>query len=421
MTVRRFARAAAVVAASSVALAGCAIPASSSTDADGAETTLTFWSYYTGTQAEWLDAQVAAFEDANPGVNIDVIETVGDQQDQKLLASVATGSTPDLFINNIVVDYPTLVSGGVAADLTAYWDAYADAEQFPDAAAWRTDGKVYNLLPFTNLIGLYYNQDVLNEVGIEEAPQTLDELTADLATIAADGRYKGIALSGAPTVEGAWLFAPELLGVGIGYCNFDGADVTAAFERAEAWADAGSTPQATATWDQTDAWQQFATGEFAFGINGNWNLGNAAAAEFAWGTAQYPAPAGGESIVYPGGEGFGIGANSEHKDLAWSFIEQAVLSADAGEAIYEAAGSIPVRADAAELPAIAEDEAVAPFVSAAQSAAAWPNNENTATIQTALGQAISSVYSGQTSAADASATAIADIAAAIEDGGGSCS
>jgi multiple sugar transport system substrate-binding protein len=406
-------------AAAAVLLSGCAI-SSGGGSVDGA-TKLTFWSYYTGTQADWLAAQVEQFEADNPGVTVDIVETVGDQQDQKLLASVATGTTPDLFINNIVVDYPTLVAGEVTADLTEYWDEYADASQYPEAAAWRTNGKVYNLLPYTNLIGLYYNADILAEVGIDGPPTTLDELTEDLATVAADGRYKGIALSGAPSVEGAWLFAPQLLGLGVDYCNFEGAEVEAAFERAETWAKAGSAPQATGTWDQTDAWQQFATGEFAFGINGNWNLGNAADADFAWGTAQYPAPTGGESVVYPGGEGFGIGSKSEHKDLAWAFIEQAVLSSQAGEAIFEAAGSIPVRADVADLQIIKDNVPVQPFVAAAQTAAAWPNNENTASIQTALGTAISSVWSGQTSAADASATAIADISAAIEDGGGTCS
>jgi len=397
-------------------LSACAISEAGGDDSQ----TLTFWSYYQGAQADWLAAQAAEFEENNPGVTVDIVKTVGDQQDQKLLASVATGDTPDLFINNIVVDYPTLVAGGVTADLTEYWDAFDDKDQFPESAAWSTDGKAYNLLPFTNLIGLYYNADILGEVGIDAPPTTLDELQTALEAVSADGRYQGIALSGAPDVEGAWLFAPELLGLGIGYCNFEGPEVDAAFERVETWAAQGYTPQATATWDQNDSWQQFATGEFAFGINGNWQLGNAAEASFEWGTAQYPAPEGGTSVVYPGGEGFGIGANSEKKDLAWKFLEEAVLTPEAGEAIFTIAGSIPVRADVAELPAIKDNVAVQPFVTAAQTAGTWPDNENTANIQKVLGQAVSSVISGQNTAAEGSAAAIADIKTSLEDGGGSC-
>ncbi|WP_435748119.1 ABC transporter substrate-binding protein [Microbacterium sp. PMB16] len=403
-------------------LSACAISdGTGGTGGSGDDQTLTFWSYYQGTQADWLQAQADEFEKNNPGMTIDIVKTVGDQQDQKLLASVATGDTPDLFINNIVVDYPTLVAGGVTADLTEYWDDFADKDQFSESATWTTDDRVYNLLPFTNLIGLYYNQDILSEVGIDTPPTTLDELQTALETVKADGRYQGIALSGAPTVEGAWLFAPQLLGQGIDYCSFEGPEVDAAFDRVETWAKAGYTPQATATWDQNDSWQQFATGDYAFGINGNWQLGNAAEAEFEWGTTQYAAPVGGESIVYPGGEGFGIGANSDKKDLAWKFLEEAVLTPEAGESIFTIAGSIPVRADVAELPAIRDNAQVQPFVAAAQTSGSWPKNENTANIQKALGEAVSSVISGQTSAADASAAAIADIKAAIEDGGGGCS
>lgn len=414
---RRLSRVSAAAAAA-LALSACALESNESSG-EGV-TTLTFWSYYSGTQAEWLDRQIEEFEDDHPDVRIDVVETVGDQQAQRLLASVSTGTTPDLFINNIVVDYLTLVSGDVFADITDEWDGFEDKDVFGETAAWETDGKVYNLLPFTNLIGLFYNEDVLDAVGIDEIPTTLDELTEALEAVESHGEYSGIALSGAPTVEGAWIFAPQLLGLDIGYCNFSGPEVDEAFERIENWSRAGYLPQATATWDQTDAWQQFATGEYAFGINGNWNLGNAADTDFAWGTAPYPAPDGGQSIVYPGGEGFGIGSTSEHKELAWEFLEQAVLSQDAGESIYDLAGSIPVRTDMAEILDLDANPEVQPFVAAAQSAANWPENENTANLQTRLGEAVSSVYSGQSSAAEASENARTTIEEAIRDGGGTC-
>lgn len=411
-------RTGAVLAASALLLSGCAISEDGGS-ADG-DTTLTFWSYYQGTQADWLADQATAFEEDNPGVTVKIVETVGDQHDQKLLASVATGTTPDLFINNIVVDYPTLSAGGVFEDLTPYWEDFAEKDQFPESVTWTTDGKVENLLPFTNLLGFYYNEDILAEYGITDAPTTLEALEEDLAIVTESGEHKGIALSGAPSVEGAWLFAPELLGLGVDYCNFEGDDVTAAFDRVERWAQAGYTPQATATWDQSAAWQQFMTGEYAFAFNGNWNLGNVKESGFAYGTAQYPAPEGGESVVYPGGEGFGIGAGSENADLAWKFIEQAVLTADAGESLFTAAGSIPVRADAAESEAIASDDYVQPFVEAAQTAGTWPNNTNTAAMQTALGTAVSSVISGESTGAQGAASATAAIAEAIEEGGGGC-
>jgi multiple sugar transport system substrate-binding protein len=413
-------RIAALVAAVAIGVSGCAI-SSTGSNAGSSEgtTTLTFWEYYQGTQLTWLKSQVKVFEKANPNVKINLVQVVGSQQDQKLLASVATGTTPDLFINNIVVDYPTLVAGGVTKDLTSYWNAYADKSEFPDSAVWKTKGKVYNLMSYTNLLGLFYNKDILDKNGITKPPTTLDELQADLAKVKAGGD-QGIALSGAPTVEGAWLFAPQLLGLGVSYCNFTGSKVTAAFDRVGDWAKDGYTPQATATWDQNASWQQFMTGKYAFGLNGNWQLGNVKSASFAYGTTQFPKPDGGKSVVYPGGEGFGIGAKSKHPELAWKFLQQAVLSKQGGESVFSAAGSIPVRSDLSDIPAIKKDAYVQPFVAAAQTSGQWPNNTNTANAQTALGKAVSGVISGQTTAAQGAQTAESDIKAALAKGGGTC-
>lgn len=413
--------AAAVAAATLLAITGCAISKTPATQESPGVTTLRFWEYYSaGGQADWLKAQTAKFEAANPDVKVQLVETVGSQQDQKLLAAVATGQGPDILINNIVVDFPTLVAGGVMKDITSEWDGYADKSQYPDGAAWKNQGKVYNLLSYTNLLGMYYNKDALASVGISTPPTTLDELEADMAKVEAGGKYKALAESGAPTVEGAWLFAPQLLGQGMNYCNFGGQPVTDAFNRLAGWAQKGYLPKATATWDQNAAWQQFATGKYAFGFNGNWQLGNAKKLKFGYGTTQFPSPAGGKSVVYPGGEGIAIGAQSKHPDLAWKYIQEVFLSKDGGESLYKAAGSIPVRADVASVPAIQKDALVQPFVKAAQDSGQWPNNPKTADMQTALGKAVSGVISGQLTAQQGADQAVKNVAAAQKAGGGTC-
>jgi multiple sugar transport system substrate-binding protein len=414
-------RFAAVATAALLGLTGCAISSNPSDNASsGGKVTLTFWEYYGGTQLTWLQGQVAKFEKANPKVDIKLVQTVGSQHDQKLLASVATGTTPDLFINNIVVDFPTLVGGGVMKDLTPYWNSYADKDQFPTAAVWKNNGKVYNLMFYTNLLGMFYNKDILQQYGITTPPKTLDEMQADMAKVKAGGKYKGVALSGAPTVEGAWLFAPQLLGEGINYCNFTGPQITPAFQRVATWSKNGYLPISAATWDQNAAWQQFSTGKFAFGINGNWQLGNVKTAKFKYGTTQFPAPPGGKSQVYPGGEGYAIGAKSKHADIAWKFLQQMVFSKAGGEGIYKVAGSIPMRADVADSPVIKADQYVQPFVTAAHDTAQWPNNKNTANMQTALGKAVSAVISGQKNPQQGAESAIQSIADAEKAGGGTC-
>lgn len=420
-TTTRWTSAVTLAVAALMAVSGCALSSTPSDSTSNGTVTLRFWQYYTaGGQADWLKAQTAKFETDNPGVKVDLVQVVGSQQDQKLLAAVATGNGPDLLINNIVVDFPTLVSGGVLKDITAEWDGYADKDQYPEATAWKNDGKVYNLLSYTNLLGMYYNKDILASVGITNPPTTLEDLQADMAKVEAGGKYKAMAESGAPTVEGAWLFAPQLLGKGVNYCNFSGQPVTDAFNRIADWAQKGYLPKATATWDQNAAWQQFMTGKYAFGLNGNWQLGNVKAAKFAYGTVQFPAPADGTSVVYPGGEGIGIGAQSKHPDLAWKYLQEVFLSKSGGEALFTAAGSIPVRADVASVPAIRKNTYVQPFIKAAQTSGQWPNNPKTADMQTALGKAVSGVISGQLSAQQGADSAIKNVNAAKKSGGGTC-
>lgn len=419
----RFRRTSAVAAAVAalLAISACAIFNTPSTSKSSGTTTLRFWEYYTaGGQADWLKAQTAKFEAANPGVQVQLVQVVGSQQDQKLLASVATGNGPDILINNIVVDFPTLVSGGVMKDITSEWNSYADKGQYPEGAAWKNNGKVYNLLSYTNLLGMFYNKDILASVGVTTPPTTLDELEADMAKVKAGGKYKALAESGAPTVEGAWLFAPQLLGQSIDYCNFSGPQVSNAFNRVADWAQKGYLPKATATWDQNAAWQQFMTGKYAFGFNGNWQLGNVKAAKFKYGTVQFPAPVGGKSVVYPGGEGIAIGAQSKHPDLAWKYLQSVFLSKEGGQALFAAAGSIPVRADVASVPEIKNNTLVRPFIQAAQTSGHWPNNPKTADMQTALGKAVSGVISGQLTAQQGADAATKNVAAAQKAGGGTC-
>jgi multiple sugar transport system substrate-binding protein len=418
---RRFRWVALAVTGAVMVASGCAVKSAPEGGADGGSKTLTFWNYYTGTQLTWLQDQAKAFEGKNPGVKVNLVQTVGSQHDQKLLASVATGSTPDLFINNIVVDFPTLVSGGVMLDLTKYWDGFAGKAKFPAGAAWKNDGKVYNLMSYNNLLGMYYNKNILDEYGIKP-PKTLDELTAAMKKVKAGGKYEGVALSGAPSVEGAWLFAPQFLGESVNYCNLDAnaGKVTSAFQRVADWRADNLLPRAAGTWDQNASWQQFMTGKYAFGLNGNWQLGNVKKANFGYGTVQFPAPADGKSQVFPGGEGFAIGAKSKNPDLAWKFLEQMIMSQQGGESVYTEAGSIPLNRDAAQTEAIKKDELVRPFVTAAQDTAAWPNNPQTATMQKALGTAVSSVISGQSKPDEAAQSAQKAIDDARQKGGGGC-
>lgn len=388
---------------------------------DGDGQTLTVWTYYvSGGQIEALEAQNELFADTHPDVEVEHVQIPFDQLASRLLAGVSTQDGPDVVFDNVVVEFPALAASGALLDMSDYWGAYGDAAQFPESAVWtHEDGGIYNVMSYTNLLAMFYNENVLSEYGIAP-PSTIDELETAMATVAAAGQYTPLAMSGVASPEGAWMFMPLLLSHGVNYCNLESDAVEDAFGTMERWASEGYIPTETATWDQADAWQAFVSGDYAFGFNGNWNLGDVDNAPFTVGTALYPAGGSEGSVVFPGGEGIGIGAFTDDPDLAWSYIEEVWMSSEAGQINFQESGQIPTRGDLADTPEVQENELAQPFVEAAKATAAWPGNPNTAAMQNAVGQALSGVISGGLSAADAAAMAIDEVNDEIEAGGGSC-
>lgn len=403
------------------ALTGCTVQSGSS----GNGQTLTVWTYYSDTlgKAE-LHARDTAWEAANPGWKVNQVQVPFDQLDQKLIAAAQTGNGPDVVVNNVVVDFPTLVAAGVLKDISSEWGAFADKAKFPSTAVWKSDGKVYNVMSYTNLLGLYMNTTITSQYGITQMPTTAAELEADLAKIKAGGKYEGLAEAGNPGVEGAWLFMPWLLSQNVNYCQLGQSTdkVTAAYSMISKWSKAGYLAQAASTWDQATAWQKFMTGDYAFGFNGNWNLGDATKnAKFTFQTGQFPSFDGsGRSTVYAAGEGLGIFGKTTHAAQAWDYLSKQWLSSDAELRNLKNGGSLPNRADLVSDSAVSSNTALVPFARATQNTAPWPNNPKTADMQTAIGKAVSAAISGQQDGPTAAGAAISGVQAAQTAGGGGC-
>lgn len=425
---KRAARAAAVAVAGVLALAACTsggdAASDATTDADTAngeavatdpaapalEGTVTVWHYFTDAQpqqTELMDRLAELAEAAHPGMTVDNVFVPYDQMNSQLIAATGAGTGPDIVVFN-GAEASTLALAGALAPLDDFWAGFADADQFPDSVIHSVNGTMYAAQGYVNLLGLWYNQDILEAIGVQP-PTTMDELEAAMAA-AVDAGHGGITLSGLPNSQGEFQSHPFLTDAGFSFENPTVEDLTAGLERMSSWVDEGWLPQAAVNWDQTVPFQQFLAGNFAFAVNGNWQIGPITeTAEFAFGVTEIPVgPTGG---VYLGGEGVAIGAHSANPELAWAYLTASYLSVEGQLAASSIVGSLPARLDAGAHDQVQSNELLAPFAATIAAAGAqYPSAaipaEAVADVQLRMGQAWSSVIGRQHSPADAAASAI---------------
>lgn len=200
---------------------------------------------------------------------------------------MATDDAPDL------IRLPTLVDparDGLLADLDPYATAYG-WDQFPDSQLQqmrisddeRGTGSLYGMGIGYSVTGVYYNKAIAAQLGITEAPTTIDELESDMATAKAAGQQPimqfndigGIAFPfqallnqlSDPQDVADWVFqAPG--------ATIDTPAATEAMTTIQQWADAGYFTADANSLDYTTMMGRFSGGEGLFMFNGDWESAN---------------------------------------------------------------------------------------------------------------------------------------------------
>jgi multiple sugar transport system substrate-binding protein len=402
----------ALVTAGALALSGCT-PASGggSSNGGGDENTVTVWHYFSDkNQVKVMTDYKELFEAGNEGVTVENVFVPYDQMNSKLISAAGSKTGPDVVVFN-GAETSTLALAGTLAPLTEQWDSFADKDQFPESVIHSVEGETYAAQGYVNLLGLWYNKAILDEVGVQP-PTSMDELNSALDAVTAAG-HGGITLSGLPQSQGEWQAYPWLSSFGFDYEDPQAAPLEEAFSMIQDWTDSGALTREAVTWDQTVPFQTWAAGDVAFAENGNWQIGTARSdADFEYGVV--PLPVGENGKVYLGGEGQAIGAFSKNPDLAWDYLEQTYFSAEGQTIALENVGSIPSRTDAASDEAVTGDPLLAAFAeSLSANGANYPSPavpaESVADQQLSVGQVWSAVIGGQMSPSDAAAKVLADL------------
>lgn len=350
---------------------------------------LVVWHYYdegAGGLAETIVEWEQAFEASHPDVDVRLEYQPYDQMTQKVITAAAAGRGPDVVLPTHPF-LPEMVKAGALLPLGEYWDSYADTAQFPAEVedALVIDGERYAVQGFANVVGLYYNQAILDEIGAE-VPTDVASLEEAMAA-AQEAGYTALTTSAPAGAGGEFWAVPWLVSAGWSYDQPDDPGAEEILTRLADWRQQGFISESDAT--GFNSGQNFSTGDYLFAQDGNWNLSTyAEEVDFDYGVLVIPLA----ERAAIGGEVGAIGSGAEDPDLAWSFIEESLLSPEGVSAAAQT-GSVPLRTDVVE-DAAADDENLQAFSEIAAQSVGIPLDENTPQRSEAIGGAYNELIAG---------------------------
>jgi raffinose/stachyose/melibiose transport system substrate-binding protein len=278
-----------------------------------------------------------------------------------------------------------LATDGLLLDLDPYAEAFgwtdwpaSQLEQLRvDDEGRRGNGPLYALGLNYSMTGVFYNKTLAEEIGMTEAPQTLDEFDAALqaakdAGITPIAQFNGgatgglafplqalMASYGDPAVVNDWIFQqPD--------ATIDTPENLAATEHLAGWIESGYFADDVNSFDYAQMMSRFIGGESLFIFNGDWESGNL--------DTQMPGEAG-FFLMPPLEEGgqigamsapltFGVAATAEHPDCAAFFLNWTATDETARTIGVEIGGSHPMGPADAFMPEVDADSTTAATLAA---------------------------------------------------------
>lgn len=297
---------------------------------------LTVWAW--STAAKGLSEIVPAFEKANPGVKVEVQEIAWEEMHKKLLTVLAAGvGAPDVTAieGNLAQQY---VNG--LMDVTDRLEPYYDVINTCKLGEAQVDGRVYAIPWDTGPVGIYYRTDIFEEAGVTELPKTWDEFR-ELGKKLSTRRQKMLAIDPGLDANSVsfYYIRPMLNQLESGYLDADH-NITL------------NTPEMKQVLQtlydmmhedeiaitnmkmRSPAWYAaMKSGRFLTVPGAAWFAGiiEGQAPEMAGKWGVFPMPAwepGGARAAALGGSVLAIPKQTQKQDLAWKFVEFALLNRD---------------------------------------------------------------------------------------------
>lgn len=328
MITRRIATgAAALFAASALALTGCAGGTNSAATKADEKIQLSMLVNITPNLTEkWWNELVVPFEKANPNIDVKIQAPSAEGVKKMLPQLLASGNLPDI----VQTVPPSKELAPELVDLSKYeW-----AKKVPMADNYAIDGKYYMASVGYQLQAMmYYNKKAFADAGITEPPTTLEELDADLKKLK-DAGWTPIQSSGdwASQYVAQAVGIPTVLaenpdwykGIADGSLTYSGT-YGKTIDLVAKWVKEGYIPKDQVGLKYPEAEQAFLAGKTAIYPMGAWFAAAEAKATSKPEIGVFPAPAS-ESVqkrAQPGGAAgvYVLMKASKHQDAAAKLLE----------------------------------------------------------------------------------------------------
>ncbi len=325
-------------------------------------------SQYSDQTGPIFEAMAEEFEAANPDIDIVIEDVAWDALQQRLTTDIAGGTAPDISIigTRWLFDF-------VENDIVASMDDYMTPEfrgRFIETfmSPSTVDGSVYGLPVAASARAMYYNEALLEQAGVETPPATWDDLKAAAEKVNALGdEIFGFAIQGAGNTEvdaywfySLWTHGGEIITEG-GQSGIGSPEAIAATQTYKDLIDAGLTQPGITSSDRQDIEALFKQGKVGMILTGPWLRGQLAeeAPDLNYGIAGIPE--GTNKATYGVTDSIIMFADSEVKDEAWKFLEEAAFTDKWRREFTLKEGFLPVFKSVAADPHFADDPQLKAF------------------------------------------------------------
>lgn len=311
-------------------LAGCGSSGSTTTSAqtngtDAAkDVTLQILWFSDGTEGDVMMELAQQYEEQNPGVKIELIETPYDDLDSKLKNMLAAGSPPAIARLSSFAAYENQLV--TLTDYTESGEGFRD--NFYDSLMFELNGKMVAAPMDVTANGMIYNKTAFDKAGVSvptsaDEVWTWDEYTEAVKTVMEKGGVKyGLVYDRSPFRFTTMLyqFGGRMLNEDMTASAFNSPENIAAVQKFVDLHNEGVIP--TSVWlGSEDPNNLFRTGQIATHIGGSWLINNyrTEITDFEWGVTYLPKEV--QRSTIPGGKYLCAFQGSGVEEEAVKFIE----------------------------------------------------------------------------------------------------